>query len=219
LHVVTACACAPLLTTHPLNSGSSREGCTFYEGNVVHVRTYPAEHRFKYGVRLASRAIKSPRPRWLTACHQVRYALVDLDSPPKWFTRLQARSTHSALPVVTETEPTSAGVRASSRSPLHPNCCLQPDCMTAQQARAIAGTAGPVWFLSFPPSMGYDQNPIAVYYCYGPGAVVWLLRYFLSAAACAARHLRVLLAEADQCGSSPQGPQDRVMYQRFAWQP
>lgn len=51
-----------------------------------------------------------------------------------------------------------------------PQCREQPDCMTAQQARAIAGTAGPVRFLSFPPSMGYDQNPIAVYYCYGPGA-------------------------------------------------
>eukprot|EP00898_Chlorokybus_atmophyticus_P002650 jgi/Chlat1/3386/Chrsp23S03730 len=38
--------------------------------------------------------------------------------------------------------------------------------MQADQARKLAGTAGPVKLLTNPPSVGYEQNPISVYYCY-----------------------------------------------------
>lgn len=34
----------------------------------------------------------------------------------------------------------------------------------------MAGTTGPVRWLAFPRSMGYEQNPISVYYCYAKGA-------------------------------------------------
>lgn len=40
------------------------------------------------------------------------------------------------------------------------------DHMTADQARAFAGTDGPVKLLTDPISAGYVQNPISVYYCY-----------------------------------------------------
>ncbi|KXZ45789.1 hypothetical protein GPECTOR_50g582 [Gonium pectorale] len=40
--------------------------------------------------------------------------------------------------------------------------------MTADEARKFASTAGPVKLLTDPMSVGYVQNPISVYYCYGP---------------------------------------------------
>eukprot|EP01018_Ginkgo_biloba_P030873 Gb_15318 [translate_table: standard] len=38
--------------------------------------------------------------------------------------------------------------------------------MDADQVRSIAGTAGPVYLLTMPTSVGYEQNPLSVYYCY-----------------------------------------------------
>ncbi|GAA0163816.1 hypothetical protein LIER_19593 [Lithospermum erythrorhizon] len=38
--------------------------------------------------------------------------------------------------------------------------------LSASQARLFAGTNGPVFLLSIPPSVGYEQNPLSVYYCY-----------------------------------------------------
>ncbi|XP_024356412.1 uncharacterized protein [Physcomitrium patens] len=38
--------------------------------------------------------------------------------------------------------------------------------MSASEARSIAGTSGPVWLLTMPLSVGYEQNPLSVYYCY-----------------------------------------------------
>lgn len=38
--------------------------------------------------------------------------------------------------------------------------------MTAREARSIAATSGPVHLLTMPTSMGYEQNPLSVYYCY-----------------------------------------------------
>ncbi|CAI5481997.1 unnamed protein product [Closterium sp. Yama58-4] len=38
--------------------------------------------------------------------------------------------------------------------------------MSADEARSFAGTDGPVFLLTNPTSMGYEQNPISVYYCY-----------------------------------------------------
>ncbi|KAF9586832.1 hypothetical protein IFM89_039933 [Coptis chinensis] len=38
--------------------------------------------------------------------------------------------------------------------------------LSAQQARQITITTGPVFLLTIPPSVGYEQNPLSVYYCY-----------------------------------------------------
>lgn len=38
--------------------------------------------------------------------------------------------------------------------------------MTASKARSIAGTTGPVYLLTVPTSVGYEQNPLSVYYCF-----------------------------------------------------
>uniref|UniRef100_A0A1D1XGY3 ADP-ribosylation factor GTPase-activating protein 3 n=1 Tax=Anthurium amnicola TaxID=1678845 RepID=A0A1D1XGY3_9ARAE len=54
-------------------------------------------------------------------------------------------------------------------------CCLPPlvlppsffaTHLSPDDARAAAGTAGPVLLLTIPPSVGYEQNPLSVYYCY-----------------------------------------------------
>eukprot|EP00897_Mesotaenium_endlicherianum_P001407 jgi/Mesen1/1294/ME000013S00779 len=44
--------------------------------------------------------------------------------------------------------------------------------MSAAEARAIANTAGTVLLLTNPVSVGYEQNPISVYYCFRPAAAV-----------------------------------------------
>ncbi|XP_058071483.1 uncharacterized protein LOC131220705 isoform X2 [Magnolia sinica] len=38
--------------------------------------------------------------------------------------------------------------------------------LSAQEARHITHTSGPVLLLTIPPSVGYEQNPLSVYYCY-----------------------------------------------------
>ncbi|XP_057536526.1 uncharacterized protein LOC130814471 isoform X1 [Amaranthus tricolor] len=38
--------------------------------------------------------------------------------------------------------------------------------LSAHQARTVAATTGPVFLLTIPPSVGYEQNPLSVYYCY-----------------------------------------------------
>ncbi|PIA41633.1 hypothetical protein AQUCO_02200218v1 [Aquilegia coerulea] len=38
--------------------------------------------------------------------------------------------------------------------------------LSANQARHITSTNGPVFLLTIPPSVGYEQNPLSVYYCY-----------------------------------------------------
>lgn len=40
------------------------------------------------------------------------------------------------------------------------------DHLSAHQARQITTTTGPVLLLTIPPSVGYEQNPLSVYYCY-----------------------------------------------------
>eukprot|EP00976_Prorocentrum_cordatum_P085758 1186226-Prorocentrum_minimum.AAC.3 len=44
----------------------SNDSCTYYMGNVIHVRQKPKKHQFKY---------------------DVRYAVLDLENPPSWFNR------------------------------------------------------------------------------------------------------------------------------------
>lgn len=45
-----------------------------------------------------------------------------------------------------------------------------PDHLSGDEARRIAGTTGPVFLLTIPPSVGYEQNPLSLYYCYDLGA-------------------------------------------------
>ncbi|KAG5607654.1 hypothetical protein H5410_029146 [Solanum commersonii] len=40
------------------------------------------------------------------------------------------------------------------------------DHFSAHEARRISGTTGPVFLLTIPPSVGYVQNPLSLYYCY-----------------------------------------------------
>ncbi|XP_074577144.1 uncharacterized protein LOC141833567 isoform X2 [Curcuma longa] len=42
----------------------------------------------------------------------------------------------------------------------------QPSHLSAERAREIAGTNGPVFLLTIPENVGYQQNPLSVYYCY-----------------------------------------------------
>lgn len=42
----------------------------------------------------------------------------------------------------------------------------QHDHLSADRARFICGTDGPVLLLTIPASVGYEQNPLSVYYCY-----------------------------------------------------
>lgn len=41
-----------------------------------------------------------------------------------------------------------------------------PDHLSADEARRMAQTTGPVFLLTIPPSVGYEQNPLSLYYCY-----------------------------------------------------
>ncbi|XP_065877067.1 uncharacterized protein [Euphorbia lathyris] len=41
-----------------------------------------------------------------------------------------------------------------------------PDHLSADEARRLAVTDGPVFLLTIPPSVGYEQNPLSLYYCY-----------------------------------------------------
>ncbi|KAH6790206.1 DUF1365 family protein [Perilla frutescens var. frutescens] len=41
-----------------------------------------------------------------------------------------------------------------------------PNHLSADEARAISDTDGPVFLLTIPPSVGYEQNPLSLYYCY-----------------------------------------------------
>ncbi|CAM6091574.1 unnamed protein product [Calypogeia fissa] len=85
------------------------ESFAIYEGVVWHERRHPIHHQFEY---------------------KVRYAFVNLDKVPSWFS---ASAQHH---------------------------------MTAGKVRSIVGTSGPVYLLCIPKSVGYEQNPISVYYCY-----------------------------------------------------
>eukprot|EP00249_Psilotum_nudum_P006938 c20171_g1_i1 orf=206-1270(+) len=107
---VFSCIGSPHL---PANTEVAAVNCLFYEGKVWHERQQPILHKFEYSVR---------------------YAFVNLDFPPAWFT--------------------------SASAVYH---------MNAEEARIISGTTGPVYLLTIPTSVGYEQNPISVYYCYDGG--------------------------------------------------
>ncbi|XP_021308963.1 uncharacterized protein LOC8079942 isoform X2 [Sorghum bicolor] len=41
-----------------------------------------------------------------------------------------------------------------------------PGHLSADEARRVASTSGPVHLLTIPKSVGYEQNPLSIYYCY-----------------------------------------------------
>ncbi|KAG7593379.1 hypothetical protein ISN45_Aa01g021830 [Arabidopsis thaliana x Arabidopsis arenosa] len=41
-----------------------------------------------------------------------------------------------------------------------------PDHLSADEARRVSHTTGPIFLLTIPPSVGYEQNPLSLYYCY-----------------------------------------------------
>ncbi|KAE8700766.1 protein TIFY 5A [Hibiscus syriacus] len=41
-----------------------------------------------------------------------------------------------------------------------------PDHLSVEEARRFTKTDGPVFLLTIPPSVGYEQNPLSIYYCY-----------------------------------------------------
>eukprot|EP00242_Pyramimonas_sp_CCMP2087_P011267 CAMPEP_0198215568 /NCGR_PEP_ID=MMETSP1445-20131203/50894_1 /TAXON_ID=36898 /ORGANISM="Pyramimonas sp., Strain CCMP2087" /LENGTH=257 /DNA_ID=CAMNT_0043891361 /DNA_START=124 /DNA_END=894 /DNA_ORIENTATION=+ len=61
----------------------SNESCTYYRGNVVHVRQKPVKHQFKY---------------------DVRYVVLDLENPPLWFNRQSDHLTADAARRVAGTD-------------------------------------------------------------------------------------------------------------------
>ncbi|KAG6756237.1 hypothetical protein POTOM_039662 [Populus tomentosa] len=51
-----------------------------------------------------------------------------------------------------------------------------PDHLSADEARQVAQTTGPVLLLTIPPSVGYEQNPLSLYYCYDMDGSARLLK-------------------------------------------
>lgn len=45
-------------------------------------------------------------------------------------------------------------------------CTPLPNHLSADEARRVAATTGPVLLLTIPESVGYEQNPLSLYYCY-----------------------------------------------------
>lgn len=43
---------------------------------------------------------------------------------------------------------------------------VPPNHLSAGEARTITTTTGPIFLLTIPPSVGYEQNPLSLYYCY-----------------------------------------------------
>ncbi|KAM6552073.1 hypothetical protein CsatB_001881 [Cannabis sativa] len=41
-----------------------------------------------------------------------------------------------------------------------------PNHLSADEARRVSATNGPVFLLTIPESVGYEQNPLSIYYCY-----------------------------------------------------
>ncbi|KAF9672536.1 hypothetical protein SADUNF_Sadunf11G0052400 [Salix dunnii] len=51
-----------------------------------------------------------------------------------------------------------------------------PDHLSADEARRVAQTTGPVFLLTIPPNVGYEQNPLSLYYCYDMDGSARLLK-------------------------------------------
>eukprot|EP00899_Mesostigma_viride_P007078 jgi/Mesvir1/16371/Mv18118-RA.1 len=114
-------------------------GAALYQGVVGHVRTSPVRHAF---------------------CYPVRYALVNIDLPPTWWARAEGggEGEKRGVDVVASCDNKAAGVTAGGIDG-------KPH-LSGDEARAVAGTDGPVLLLTIPTSLGYEQNPISIYFCY-----------------------------------------------------
>lgn len=62
--------------------------------------------------------------------------------------------------------PVHHSFRYSARYALFDLDHAPPGHLSSDEARSIARTRGPVFLLTIPPSVGYEQNPLSVYYCY-----------------------------------------------------
>jgi hypothetical protein len=82
--------------------------------------------------------------------YHIQCALINLDSTPDDFT---GGPPPSPLTPVFRFTPQSLK-------------CARADHLTADEARVMAGTDGPVLLLTTPASAGYHQNPISIYYCF-----------------------------------------------------
>lgn len=98
------------------------------------------------------------------ACsYNVRFALLDLSRPPRWFQR-QA-SMHMALADARQAAGTAGALLAHVRD----MTCVALGGFASQLSMTAAlsrANAGRVLLLTNPVSAGYTQNPISVYYCY-----------------------------------------------------
>ncbi|KAK1378428.1 TBC1 domain family member 14 like [Heracleum sosnowskyi] len=54
----------------------------------------------------------------------------------------------------------------SQISPTDRSSYVPPNHLSAEEARSIVGTTGPVLLLTIPPSVGYQRSPVTLYYCY-----------------------------------------------------
>nr|XP_023901056.1 uncharacterized protein LOC112012917 [Quercus suber] len=91
--------------------------------------------------------------------------------PRHWFSRSSSNSSESvSLYEGTVWHERRRPVRHSFQYPvryaLYNLDHAPPDHLSADQARQIASTNGQVLLLTIPPSVGYVQNPLSVYYCY-----------------------------------------------------
>ncbi|KAJ9563621.1 hypothetical protein OSB04_008781 [Centaurea solstitialis] len=139
--VVTSFALSLLLLLRRLfsHSAAADDAIALYEGTVWHERRRPVHHSFKYSVR---------------------YALIDLDhaihAPPDHLSPQQARD-------IAQTDGPVANTQHSVLFKVN-NTTF---CITYIGMHRLTFAA--IWcsfLLTIPPSVGYEQNPLSVYYCY-----------------------------------------------------
>ncbi|KAL6198156.1 hypothetical protein ACLB2K_027948 [Fragaria x ananassa] len=78
-----------------------------------------------------------------------------------WGKKIRKLKINVAAPSTTPSATPSATPSSTSTTP--------PNHLSADEARRIAGTSGPTWnslLLTIPESVGYEQNPLSLYYCY-----------------------------------------------------
>ena len=109
--------------------------------------------------------------------YPVRVALLDLDAPPRWFQREQARDHLTAAEARAFAGTDGEGrMRRGLRfvelpGPAFTLSALPPSSSSTLCPRLIRPMPpGKVLLLTNPVSAGYTQNPISVYYCYAAGS-------------------------------------------------
>ncbi|KAK8641985.1 hypothetical protein V6N13_011351 [Hibiscus sabdariffa] len=102
-----------------------------------------------------------------------------LPPPPLSTTQVEAVSLYEGTVWHERRRPVRHSFRYSVRYALFdlehaPN--TPPDHLSADEARKFTKTDGPVFLLTIPPSVGYEQNPLSIYYCYDFEANTKLLK-------------------------------------------